>query len=105
VGVQVPAIWDAAVPLQRAVAKVYDAVAESALVEERELGTRVGRKRRLAATENDRPDEQLALVNQPGLESLCREVRTSHDKVASGCGLQVVYRARGRSGVRAGCWR
>ncbi|MGH9191560.1 MAG: hypothetical protein ACRDZ0_03685, partial [Acidimicrobiales bacterium] len=46
--------------LQRAVAEVYDAVAESALVEERELGARVGRQRRLAPTEDDGPDEQVA---------------------------------------------
>ena len=48
---------------------MYDAVAESALVEELELGARVGRQRRLAPTEDDGPDEQVALVNQPGLES------------------------------------
>src|SRR5213080_1509399 len=78
--------------LQRAVAEMYDAVAESALVEERELGARVGRQRRLAPTEDDEPDEQVALVNQPGLESLCREVRTSHDEIAS-CRAHVVYRA------------
>ena len=48
---------------------MYDAVAESALVEERELGARVGQQRRVAPTEDDGPDEQLALVNQPGLEA------------------------------------
>jgi hypothetical protein len=58
---------------------VYDAVAESALVEELELGERVGRECRLAPTEDYGPDEQVALVDQPGFECLCREVRTSHD--------------------------
>src|SRR5437660_8261429 len=79
--------------LESAVAEVYDAVAESALVEELELGARVGRQRGLAPTEDDGPDEQLALVNQPGLDRLRREVRTAHDEIASGRGLQVVYRA------------
>jgi hypothetical protein len=47
---------------------------------------------------------EVALVNQPGLERLCREVRTSHDDRfwprPSGC-----VPRRGRSGVRAGCGR
>ena len=72
---------------------MYDAVAESALVEERELGARVGRQRRVAPTEDDGPDEQLALVDQPGPERLRREVRTSDEEIASGRGLQLVYRA------------
>jgi hypothetical protein len=49
---------------------VYDAVAESALVEELELGARVGRQCRLEPTEHNGPDEQVALINQPGPESL-----------------------------------
>ena len=48
---------------------MYDAVAESALVEELELGAHVGRQRRLAPTGDDGPDEQLALIHQPGLHS------------------------------------
>jgi len=71
---------------------VYDAVAESALVEESELGTRVGRERRVAPTEEHGPDEQVALVDQPGLESLRCEVRTSHHEIDSGRSLQVTYR-------------
>ena len=76
-----------------AVADVDDAVAEAALVEELELGARVGRQRRLAPTEDDGPDEQVELVNEPRVDRLCRKVRTSHDEIASGRGLQVVYRA------------
>ena len=38
------------------------------------------------------PDEQLALVDQPGLESLRREVRTSYGEIAADRGLQLVYR-------------
>ena len=79
--------------LQSPVAEVDDTVAESALVEQLELDAPVDRQRRLAPIEDDRPDEQLALVDQPGLESLCREVRASHQEIAFGGGLQVAYRA------------
>lgn len=55
----------------------YDVVPESALVEELEVDPPVRRQRRLTRTDDHWPDEQLALVNQPGFESLRREVRTS----------------------------
>jgi len=58
---------------------VYDAVGESALVEERELGARVGRQRRLAPTEDDGPDEQVALVNQPSRDSSSQRYAGSPD--------------------------
>lgn len=45
---------------------MYDAVSDSALIEELEVGARVDRQRRLAPTDDYGPDEQLALVNQPG---------------------------------------
>src|SRR5579862_1474888 len=80
--------------LQRAVEDAYDAVTESALVEELQLGARVGRQCRIAPTEENGPDEQVKLVDQPGLESLCRQVRTSHDQIAAGRGLQVAHGAR-----------
>lgn len=81
--------------LQKTAAKVYDAVAESALIQELEIGARIDRQRRIAP--DDGPDEQVALVHQPGLEGLCREVRASHEEIAAGRGLQVVH----RSGVEA----
>ena len=77
---------------RRAVAEEYDAVSESALIAELEVGARVGRQRRLAATDDHGPHEQLALVNQAGLESLRREVCTSYGEIAAGRGLQLVYR-------------
>ena len=49
----------------RAVAEEYDAVSESALIEELEVGARVGRQRRLAPTDDHGPDEQLALSTSP----------------------------------------
>jgi hypothetical protein len=56
---------------------LYDAVCESVLIEELELGARIGWQRRVASAENHGPDEQLALVETPGLEGVRREVRTS----------------------------
>src|SRR3954468_353565 len=76
-----------------AVAEVYDTVGEPALVEELEIGAHVGRQCRLASTEQHGPDEQGTLIHQPSVESLGREVRTSHDEIAPGHGFQVVYRA------------
>ena len=75
--------------LQRAVAEVSDTVAESALVKELELGARVGRQRRLAPTRTTGQMNRWHSSNQPGLDSLCREVRTSHDEITSSRGLQV----------------
>ena len=54
---------------------VDDPVAETALVEELEVGARVARKRRLARAEEHRMDEQLTLIDEPGPESVRGEVR------------------------------
>lgn len=67
----------------KAVAEVYDAVSESALIEELEVGAHAGRQPWLAPADDNGPDEQLALVDQPGLESLRREVRTSYGEIAA----------------------
>jgi hypothetical protein len=77
---------------ERAVAEVYDAVSESALGEELKVGAHAGRQPWLAPADDNGPDEQLALVDQPGLESLRREVRTSYGEIAADRGLQFVYR-------------
>jgi len=77
---------------ERAVAEVYDAVSESALIEELKVGAHAGRQPWLAPADDNGPDEQLALVDQPGLESLRREVRTSYGEIAADRGLQLVYR-------------
>src|SRR5665213_633290 len=60
--------WDA-------VAKVYDAVAESVLVEEFEVGADARREGRLSAAEDHGPHEQLALVDEARIEGPRREVR------------------------------
>ena len=89
--------------LLKAVAEVDDAAAESVLVDELEIGAGVGWQCGVAPTEDDWPDEQGELVDQPGDESLCCEVRATDQQIPTGGGLQVEYRARGRSGVRAEC--
>src|SRR5207244_151107 len=78
--------------LERAVAEVYDAVSESALIEELKVGAHAGRQPWLAPADDNGQDEQLALVDQPGLESLRREVGTSYGEIAAGCGFQFAYR-------------
>src|SRR5690349_4481279 len=76
---------------ERAVAQVQDAVAESALIEELKVGAHAGRQPWLAAADGKGPDEQLALVDQAGLESLRREVGATYGEIAAGRGLQFVY--------------
>jgi hypothetical protein len=46
---------------------IGETISASALINELEVGARVRRQRRLAPTDDRGPDEQLVLVNQPGL--------------------------------------
>jgi hypothetical protein len=46
-----------------AVAEVYDAAGEPALVNQLELGARVPRQRRLASTDDYGTDEQVAFID------------------------------------------
>jgi len=73
---------------------MYDAVGESVLVEELEVGAHVGRQCGLAPTEDEWPDEQLELVDQTGHESLCCEVRTTHKEIPTGGRFQAVRSER-----------
>lgn len=85
---------------------MHDAVAESVIIEELEVGADARREGRLATAEDHGPDEELALVDQAGLEGPGREVRPADGKVAGGCGLQflngigveVVFEPRGGCG-------
>ena len=63
------------------------------LVDELKIDARVVRQRGVAPTEDDRPDEQGHLVDQPGDESLCCEVRATDQQIRSGLSFQVAYRA------------
>lgn len=45
--------------------EVYDAAAKAALVQQLELGMDGGGQQALATAHEDRPEEEMALVNQP----------------------------------------
>lgn len=77
---------------ENAVAEVYDAAFESALIKELKVRTHAGRQPWFAPADDNGPNEQLALVDQAGLESLRREVGTSDGEIAAGPGLQFLYR-------------
>jgi hypothetical protein len=79
--------------VREGVAEVYDAVSESALIKEFEVSAYAGRQPRLAPADDHGPDEHLALVDQAGLESLRREIRTSYGEIAADRGLQLVNRS------------
>jgi hypothetical protein len=55
-------------------AEVHDTVAESAIVQQLEVGASVAGQRGLASADEDGTDEQVALVDKSGLESVRREV-------------------------------
>ena len=70
-----------------AVAEMHDAVAESVLVKELEVGADARWEGWLAAAEDHGPDEELALVDQAGFEGLGGEVRPADGEVAGGFSL------------------
>ena len=72
------------------------------LIKELEVGAHSGRQPRLAPADDDGKDEQLALVDQPGLESLCPEVRASYRKVAAGRARDLPYRGGGEMALENG---
>jgi hypothetical protein len=51
-----------------------DAVFEAALIEQLELRADVVRQGAFAATDHDRAEEEMALVNQPGVDRLAGEL-------------------------------
>jgi hypothetical protein len=89
---------------------VHDAVAESVLVEELEVGADARREGRLATADDHGPDEELALVDQAGFEGLGGEVRSADGEVAGGFSVQffdgvvveVVFEAAGISSIAGG---
>ena len=61
-----------------AISETHDAVSEAALVEELQVDAMATGQCGLASTDDHGPDEEPALVNEPGIESLCREVCAPH---------------------------
>src|SRR5829696_4612952 len=64
-----------------AVAEIDHAVAETALVQQLQLQADIVGEGLLAASHYDGCDEQLAFVDQPGLERVAGEIRTAHRQV------------------------
>src|SRR4051794_5903884 len=77
-----------------AVVEVNHAVAEAALVEELELQADMVGEGLFAASHHDGREEQVALVDQPGLDRLGGEVGTAHGDVTSRCRFQLANRFR-----------
>src|ERR671910_2172880 len=75
-----------------AVAEVDHAVAETALVQQLQLQADTVGEGLLAASDHDGCDEQLAFVDQPGLERVAGEIRTAHRQVTFRRRLQLTNR-------------
>src|SRR5215469_10954231 len=76
-----PAAWEPASECHRAVVEVHHAVAETAFVQQLKLQANVVGERLFAASHHDGCEEQVALVDQPGLYRLGGKVRTAHRDV------------------------
>src|SRR5207248_10350262 len=75
-----------------AVAEVHDTVAEPALLEQLQLDAGVAGECGLAFTDEHRMDEELALIDQPGVERVRGEGRPADGQVAGGGRLHVADR-------------
>jgi hypothetical protein len=74
---------------------MYDAVSEPALVEEFELRVDVAWQCALAAAHHDRPEEQMALVNEPQSKRLTSQRGTPDRDVSRGGLLEPADRIGG----------
>src|SRR5215203_1640188 len=77
-----------------AVVEVNHAVAETAFVQQFELQADIVGEGLFAASHHYRREEQVALVDQPGLDRLGGEVRTAHADVTSGLRFHLPDRFR-----------
>ena len=77
-----------------AIAKIDPSLTNTALVQEIQLYPNVAGQNPLAAAKEKRYDEQLILVDQPGLDHLCGQVWTSHRNIVRQLSLQVANRLR-----------
>ena len=71
-----------------------DAVFEAALIEQFELRADVVRQGAFAATDHDRAQEDMALVNQPGADRLAGELAAADCDVGRRGQLQLPDRVR-----------
>src|SRR5437667_8123611 len=72
-----------------AVAEVHDTVAEPALLQQLQLDAGVAGECGLAVTDEHRINEELALIDQPGVERVGGEGRPADGQVSGGGGLDV----------------
>ena len=72
-----------------AVLQMHEAALEAALADQLEIGAQAVRQRALAAPDDDRREEQVALVDQPGAQCLRREIRAAD---ARSCGADCFMR-------------
>jgi hypothetical protein len=79
--------------LLKAVAEVDDAAAEPVLVDELKIGACDGGQCGIAPSEDDWPDEEGQLVDEPGDESLCCESRATDQQIRTGGSFHLVYLA------------
>src|SRR4051794_33972740 len=77
---------------QDAVVEVQDTAAEPALLQQLQLDVGVSGERGLAFTDEHRIHEELALVDQPGVERVRGEGRPGDGQVAGGGRLDVADR-------------
>ena len=63
--------------------EVHNTVAETAFVQQFEFQAEIVGEGPFASSHHDRRDEQVALVDQPGLDRLGGEVGTAHGDVTS----------------------
>jgi len=79
----------------RVIAKINHSVSKTALVQEIQPSAYVAGQDPLAAAKHSRHDEQMILVDEPGPDRLCGEVRTSHRNIVRRLSLQVANRLSG----------
>src|SRR6185312_4434099 len=80
-----------------AVAEVHDTAAEPVLLLQLQLEAGVSGECGLAVADDHRTHEEVALIDQPGVERVCGKARAANGQVADGGRLQVAD----RSGVEA----
>src|SRR2546425_2983848 len=89
----------------RTVVEVNHAIAEATFVQQLELQADLVGEGRFAASDHNGRDEEVALIDQPGLHRLGGEVGTADADVASGCRLHPAEPLRDRSLARSVSWR
>src|SRR5262245_26218276 len=78
----------------REIAKMDHSICKTPLVQEIQLYAYVAGQDPLAAAPHHRHTKQIILIDEPGPDRLCGEVRTSHRNIVRRLSLQVANRLR-----------